>query len=1192
MMKRLLFSLALLALFFSFSKAQTYVQIGNGTESSSMPYTVWSYSWAKALYQAEELDGEKTITHIALDSEGSYDMSNQTVYFKTTADNELSNSYEEPTTENGYTKVYEGNYSVSEGWNEIELNSPIEYNGTDNIVIYWINEDGSEVYANFLATDASGENLIKVKGGDNSVPEEDGTSPYPDALPNIQFFYESDAPANPSNPQPENGRIKVDVDTSLTFDLGENTTHYNLYFGKNKDNLEKVVDMQSVDAPETATHSIDTLLKGDTEYYWQVAAINDASGDETISSVWSFTTEELIENYPWEIGFEDVWEGIGGNIYSSIINTNYPDSTHWEWTEYSWNLEIDSNQVNGNVKAGHFGVHCSASDEGEFFLKTPRFDLPANMRASFWWKNAPREEGKVADEDTAFFQVSNDGGATWNTLDTLAPESTMEVWEQTLVDLSGYSGDNVYMRWVYKVTQTNPGRYVFLDDVKVEAKPTGPVIELSETEITYNELCEGGRIDKEVVISNTGVEDLTVSDVQIDGDFECNYSGTIAPDEKDTTEVSFVPYSTGTHNGYVKFVSNAEFGDSEISLTGEAIAPVHSFFQDFDSSDEFPENWYHIDSPDGYHSGGGVELVSYSWEVFSEPNAAKIYMAEDSINPLLLITPGVTNYVENQLTYYAKSANKAEGLEMQIGVMSNPYDAGSFVPKKTISVDTIYRKDTITFKPTTDKPYIAFKHNGNSNGPDDLTSLRIDNISWEQSEPSKPLPAEVLFPNDDTIGLDIMKSMNLEWSAGSGNTEGFLLCFGTAPGEWDIIDHDTLELDETIHKVEHAMEYSTEYFWKIVPYNEVGDADDCPVWSFSTMEDPIISSFPWSENFDEMKSGLSLPLAWTEQSASDNLTNWSLWTDNPGMAEYAYSSPHAVHISFDNYNSKDDYLYTPPLDLKDYKEYQLSFWWVSPTDPVFNEDFWERMKVFLGDDNTDSTMNKELFNDSTKNSEYEKVSIKFSPNKTGRQFLSFYSWTKAYNNYVLALDNIELVVTNTAPIITSTPDTTAVVDKEYVYDVTADDPDEDDIDITGEEIPDWLDFADNGDGTATLSGKPSSKENYEVKLSTSDGKNHYVQEFTISVEENDESTDISSVTSSDLTIYPNPTEGEIQVTLNNYDQYKNSQIKIIDVTGKIVEKSEVEGTHTTLDLSNLKSGIYLIQVGSLENRVTEKIILK
>jgi hypothetical protein len=48
----------------------------------------------------------------------------------------------------------------------------------------------------------------------------------------------------------------------------------------------------------------------------------------------------------------------------------------------------------------------------------------------------------------------------------------------------------------------------------------------------------------------------------------------------------------------------------------------------------------------------------------------------------------------------------------------------------------------------------------------------------------------------------------------------------------------------------------------------------------------------------------------------------------------------------------------------------------------------------------------------------------------------------------------------------------------------------------------------------------------------------------------------------------------------------------MDMTGKIIEKRKVEGTNTTLNLSNLKSGIYLLQVGSLENRVTEKIILK
>ncbi|HTA61889.1 MAG TPA: FG-GAP-like repeat-containing protein [Bacteroidia bacterium] len=64
----------------------------------------------------------------------------------------------------------------------------------------------------------------------------------------------------------------------------------------------------------------------------------------------------------------------------------------------------------------------------------------------------------------------------------------------------------------------------------------------------------------------------------------------------------------------------------------------------------------------------------------------------------------------------------------------------------------------------------------------------------------------------------------------------------------------------------------------------------------------------------------------------------------------------------------------------------------------------------------------------------------------------------------------------------------------------------------------------------------------------------------------------------EVKVYPNPTSSIIQVSVSNYQA---EEIKIYDVLGNIVVSSLIEKQReTTIDMSNLKSGIYFVHVGN------------
>ncbi len=73
-------------------------------------------------------------------------------------------------------------------------------------------------------------------------------------------------------------------------------------------------------------------------------------------------------------------------------------------------------------------------------------------------------------------------------------------------------------------------------------------------------------------------------------------------------------------------------------------------------------------------------------------------------------------------------------------------------------------------------------------------------------------------------------------------------------------------------------------------------------------------------------------------------------------------------------------------------------------------------------------------------------------------------------------------------------------------------------------------------------------------------------------------------------VYPNPTNGLINVRINNYVGKVN--IQVIDINGRIVNeyKNEDFNTEKSLNLNNLQSGMYILKVSGDELNFTQKII--
>ncbi|MFZ4401914.1 MAG: T9SS type A sorting domain-containing protein [Bacteroidales bacterium] len=1067
--------------------AQSYVEIGTGAVSSQYPpYGGWKYAWCSMLHTQASIGTAKSITKIAFNytDASPKTFTNQKIYLKHTTLSVFADaSYENPTG-NGYTLVYDGPITFTNGWSEIVLSTPFAYNGTDNLIVHYENRYGTAPYGNFAATTSTiGNN--KASGSDASFPTGSGyLNPYPSALPNIRFYYASSGPATPNTPVPTDNQDKVSASNALSFNLGANTTSYDLYFGTDSLNVlnlnaaVKVVNNATVASAGTFTYTIPSLLNSKTKYFWRVVAKSGAQTEN--SPLWKFTTELIIASFPYNQGFEDSTVFYPG-WYGSFTDWVYP-------TAFNNAIWHTSSIFHTGANAAFASPSTSTTVSA---LTTPRFNLPANYRISYWWKCTA-----VSGTDTTFFEVSTNGGTSWTVLDVLSPTSAMSAYVQRFQNLNSYAGNNVKFQWRYKRGATSSLKECYLDDIKVEEIPTGATMTLNATALNFNELYVNGTTKMRVVIGNIGTSNLVVSGVTVAAPFSCGYTGTILPGASDTATVVFTATTVGTYNENLTINSNGT-GNNTIALSGNVLALLPNLFETFETTtiNTIPTHWNKLRSKDPYQTINDIVVKNSSFDSYSVPNVVKFWNNTDTISPLMLITPGLTNFANDSLKFWAsKTIGNTNTIQLIVGLMDNPYDGASFVPVQTFTLADSMVQYTMAFNATNTKPYIAFKHGQNSSSK----SIWLDDVSWQGSVATVPSPAAVVAPLNSSTNA-VAKPI-LKWTPTSGTPTGYRLSVGSNNPPSNIINNVDLG-NQTSYTITTALAYNTTYYWKVTPYNATGDAVSCPVWSFTTMADPTITTLPWTEGFESVtptSNNADFPLGWSIENGGMQSSYWDIIINNPNAPTNAHSGQKAMNIMFSLLGANNDWLFTPPVHLTGGTAYDFSFWYKAPIYVENGDTTSEKLAVYWGTaaDSAAMTSGTIFKNEFLRIPAYVQYTKKITPATTGNYTFGFYSYSDAVQ---------------------------------------------------------WITFVD------------------DVKIDISTG-----------IEESSEQI---------FTVYPNPSNGEIVIKLNNKNNESNV-ITIYNLLGQEIYQMNTTKQINYVNLSSVEKGIYLVKISNKNSETIKKLIIK
>ncbi|HNZ06837.1 MAG TPA: carboxypeptidase regulatory-like domain-containing protein [Candidatus Cloacimonadota bacterium] len=165
-----------------------------------------------------------------------------------------------------------------------------------------------------------------------------------------------------------------------------------------------------------------------------------------------------------------------------------------------------------------------------------------------------------------------------------------------------------------------------------------------------------------------------------------------------------------------------------------------------------------------------------------------------------------------------------------------------------------------------------------------------------------PCPPMLSYPLDGE--LRVHPTSILSWSSGGGWPTGYKLYFGQDPVPSAHQDIGTAQLFDP-----DSLAFSHTYYWQVIPYNALGDALDCPVWSFTVRPDSVISSFPHLETFDDPWVGyIAAPFDWKMVNNDSDDNTWKKGNTNLSPTP---SPPYAAVAQ----SARNDWLITPPINL-------------------------------------------------------------------------------------------------------------------------------------------------------------------------------------------------------------------------------------------------------------------------------------
>ena len=189
-----------------------------------------------------------------------------------------------------------------------------------------------------------------------------------------------------------------------------------------------------------------------------------------------------------------------------------------------------------------------------------------------------------------------------------------------------------------------------------------------------------------------------------------------------------------------------------------------------------------------------------------------------------------------------------------------------------------------------------------SNSAGSASGCSVTNFITEAQPITVPACTSAIIPANGATNIDI--ATNFSWTAVTGATS-YTLQIGTVSGTWDILNQNVGNV--TTFDLPNDLNYSTQYFVRIIPSNSAGSASGCSVTNFTTEAQPITVPACTSATIPANGAtniGIATNFSWTTVTGATSYTlqigtvsgTWNILNQNVGNVT-AFDLPNDLNYS-------------------------------------------------------------------------------------------------------------------------------------------------------------------------------------------------------------------------------------------------------------------------------------------------------